>query len=163
MELYEVVQQIQDLLENAIDTETGEIIDVEALNQIANLEMERDDLIEQMALEAKNCDANATMLQAEANAYEARARRERNKAKWLRSYLTSVLNGDKFETLKVSIGWRKTTSVALDAGVSIYDIDTSFVRMKEPELSKSEALRAMREGIVIPGLHLEERQNIQIK
>ena len=163
MELYDVVAEIERLFEDAVDSETGEIIDVEALNKINALEMERDELIEQMALEAKNSDANAKMLQAEANAYEARAKREKNKAAWIRRYLTSILNGDKFESLRVSIGWRKSTSVELDPGVSVYDIDTSFVRMSEPELSKREALRAMRDGIVIPGLHLEERQNIQIK
>lgn len=163
MELYEINEKIQKLFEDAVDPETGEVIDVEALNEIAGLEMERDELIEQMALEAKNADSHAVALKAEADAYMARAKREQNKARWIRSYLTSILSGEKFESLKVSIGWRKSTSVALDSDVSIYDIDTAFVRMKEPELSKQEALKALRNGIVIPGLHLEERQTIQIK
>ena len=76
--------QINDEIEKCIDQETGEILDIEALN---NLSMEKDTKIENLACWYKNLVADAEALKAEKNAFAEREKSARNKAEQIKSYL----------------------------------------------------------------------------
>jgi outer membrane murein-binding lipoprotein Lpp len=91
MNLYQINEEI----EKCIDTETGEILDLEALDKLA---MERDTKIENLACWYKNLMADAEALKAEKNAFAKRENAAKNKADSIKRYLSSVLDGEKFAT-----------------------------------------------------------------
>lgn len=158
MNLYEIDHAIL----NCVDMETGEIINVDALN---TLEMERDEKIENIALWIKNLLSDAEQIKAEKDALEEREKSARNKAENLKKYLSGYLNGSKFSTPKVVILFRKSESVDIsdiNKIMSLNDAD-SYLKYAEPKPDKTAIKDAIKNGKKIPGCSLVEKQNIQIK
>ena len=79
----------------ALDTETGEIVDLEAIEA---LEMERDTKLENIGCWYKQLLAEADAIKAEKNAMAEREKVRRNKAESLKGFLGRYLDGKKFET-----------------------------------------------------------------
>lgn len=158
MNLYKIDHAIID----CVDMETGEILDVEALN---TLEMERDKKVENIALWIKNLLSDAEQIRAEREALKAREDAAKNKAESLKKYLTSYLNGTKFETPKVKVSFRKSESVDVTDISKIMNLDDadSYLRYKEPEPDKTAIKQAIKSGINIPGCSLVQKQSISIK
>lgn len=151
--LYEINQQ---LLE-AIDLSTGEIVDEAAYNA---LQLERTEKLEGIALWHKNLLAQAEALKAEEKAFSDRRKSAESKAAYLKDLLARELNGQKFETVKAKIGWRKSTVVAVDEdklppqyllSETVYSVD------------KNELKELLKRGETIPGAELVENNNISIK
>lgn len=94
--LYEINQNILNCITTeegmTVNTETGEVIDVAALEA---LELERSEKIRNIALWIKNLKSDATALDAEEKAFKARKDAAKKKAEQLSGYLASVLNGEK--------------------------------------------------------------------
>lgn len=63
--LYEINESIVAAFERGIDAETGEILSEKALEELAKLEMERDEKVEGIALWIKNLLADAEVLKKE--------------------------------------------------------------------------------------------------
>ena len=104
---------------------------------------------------------------AEVNAYKSEkdyfAKRERvakNKAESIKKFLNEFLAGEKFESPKVNITYRKSESVVID---DINKVDKQYLKYTEPAVDKVEAKKAIKSGVLLEGLHIEENQNIQIK
>ena len=89
MTLYEIDKAITDLA----DPETGEITDFEALD---NLQMARDQKIENIACYYKNLVSDAEAIKAEKEALAERQKVAENKAARLKEYLSYALHGEKF-------------------------------------------------------------------
>jgi len=104
MTLYEIDQAIQGL----VDPETGELMDYEAF---AALQMDRDAKIENMALWYKDLMADAKAIKEEADTLNERRKALENKAERLKSYLSLALDGEKFQTARCSVTFRKTSSI----------------------------------------------------
>src|SRR5574344_1732207 len=102
--LYDIDNRILDLT----DKETGEILDEQAFEA---LQMERNDKLENIALWVKNLLSESEALKAEEKAFAERRKSAENKAESLKRYLDSALDGQKFNTTKVAISYRKSTSV----------------------------------------------------
>lgn len=153
MNLYEIDEKILD----CIDMETGELIDADKL---AALSMERDAKIENICLWVKNLKAEAEMLKAEKKAFEDRQKAAENKMERLKWYLATYLNGEKFETAKVAVSYRKTDSVEIEEGATIPE---EYLRYKEPEPKKDELKKAIKAGQAFEGISIVTRQSIQIK
>lgn len=162
MNLYEVAEEIEKAFALAVDPDTGEI-DEEKMVLLENLQMERDRKIENVACYIKNLKADAAALKAEKDAFQKRQKQAENKAEALSRYLMDALNGEKFSSNRCSVSFRHTTKVALDEGVTIYDIDTHFVRMKEPELDKTAIKKALEDGNTIAGVHMEDGLSMTIR
>ena len=162
MNLYEVSEAIETAFNLAIDPETGEIND-DQLILLEALEIERDKKIENIACLIKNLKADAAALKAEKDAFQKRQKQAENKVESLTNYLQSVLNGEKFTTDRCAISFRKTNKIVLDEGVTVYDIDTHFLRMAEPTLDKVEIKKALDAGAKIPGVHQEAGLSMIIK
>jgi len=145
-----------------VDPETGEVNE-DQLILLERLEMDRDRKIENIALLIKNLRADAAALKAEKDAFAKRQKQAENKADSLTRYLQEALNGEKFSTDRCAISWRKTNKVVLDEGFTVYDIDTHFLRMAEPELNKTEIKKALDAGIEVEGVHIESSQSMTIK
>lgn len=162
MNLYEVNEAIETAFNLAVDPETGEVNE-EQLVLLEMLEMERDKKIENIALLIKNLRADAVALKAEKDAFAKRQKQAENKANSLSNYLESVLNGEKFTTDKCAISWRRSSKIVLNEGVTVYDLDTHFLRMSEPELDKVAIKKALADGVVVEGVHEEPSLSMTIK
>ena len=146
----------------AIDPETGEV-DEQQLMLLEMLEMQRDQKIENIALLIKNYRADAAALKAEKEVFQKRQKQAENRAESLSRYLETALNGEKFSTDKCAINFRKTSKIVLNEGMTVYDIDTHFLRMKEPELDKQAIKQALADGIKVEGVHEEAGLSMTVR
>lgn len=153
MNLYEIDNAIM----NCVDMETGEIVDMEALE---DLQMERDQKIENIGCWIKNLLADAKALKEEKDNLAARQKAAENKAASLKAYLSSYLNGEKFKTAKVSISYRKSDSVNIAEGAVIPE---EYLKYSEPTPDKIGLKAALKAGEKIQGISLVTSNNIQIK
>lgn len=154
--LYELNRQIADF-ELVIDEETGEITNAEELDQI---QMERDEKIENIALWIKNLKADAEAFKAEKQAFADKERVAKNKAERLTAYIQDALQGEKFETTRVRITYRKSQAVEITRPDLL---PVALLRVKEPEPDKAAIKDLLKAGALVAGAELVERQSIQIK
>ena len=153
MKLYEINEQIM----ACIDSETGEVIDPEQLN---NLQIAKDEKLENLALWYKDLIAEANALKEEKEAFATREKAAKNKAESIKNYLSYALNGENFKTTKCALSFRKSEKTVID---DIYSIPENFLKYSEPTADLTEIKKAIKNGEEIKGAHLEETQNIQIK
>lgn len=153
MNLYEIESAILD----CIDQETGEVIDIEKLEQLS---MERDTKVENIALWIKNLKAEAEAYKAEKQSFEQRQKVAENKMESLKKYLSDYLCGVKFQTTKVSCSFRATASVAIS---DMESIPEEYLRYKDPEPNKEEIKKAIKSGVDVPGAALVSNLSLIIK
>ena len=152
--LYEINKELL----NCIDLETGEIVDTDKFDE---LQLEKNDKLENVALWYKNLLAEAAAFKAEKDVFAEKQKRAESKAESLKNYLDEALKGNKFNTVKVDITYRKSTSVNVldvDALPGAYRKEVTTVSADKVEIAK-----ALKVGEVVTGAELVENQNIQIK
>ena len=97
MKLYEIDELISKCVvvndNEAVDTSTGEIIDIDYLE---HLQMERSKKTEYLIKLYLNCLSDAEALKAEADKFSKRAKTEANKAEQIKNYLAYLQNGESF-------------------------------------------------------------------
>lgn len=152
MTLYEIDTKISE----CIDCETGEVIDFDRLSGLA---MERENKLEGVALWIKNLEATAKAIKAERDALKERQEQEERKALMLREWLSGALDGEKMETPKVKISYRKSTAVEVDDRLPKKWCSKKIVYTPDKVAIKT----AIQNGKRITGVKIVERQNIQIK
>lgn len=153
MNLYEINEQIL----GCVDEETGEIIDEQKL---AELNLARDEKVENIALWIKNLLSDAEAIKQEKMKLAERQKVTENKAESLKKYLASYMNGGRFNTARVQIGWRKSKQVQVQ---DITKIDDDYLKYAEPTADKTKIKKAIEAGVEIEGAELVEINNIQIK
>lgn len=153
MTLYEIDQKLLD----CIDLETGEILNEERLNE---LQMERNEKLEKVALWIKELNAEADALKAEKQAFADRQKAAENKAGSLKKWLANALAGEKFKTTKVMVSFRKTKSVEV---ADIFALDENYVKYSEPTADKAAIKKAIEAGEIVKGAQLVEGTSISIK
>lgn len=153
MNLYDIDSAIME----CVDSETGEIFDIDKFNALG---LERDTKIENIALWIKNLKAEAEALKAEKDNFAARQKAAENKMNSLKQYLSNYLDGAKYDSTKVKVSFRKSETLQIDEGATIPE---DFLKYKEPEVNKAELKKALKEGFVVPGVEIVENMNIQIK
>ena len=154
MKLFEINDAIADL----IDFETGEILDVEAFD---NLKLERQDKLTNIALLYKNMTSDAKQLKELEKEYSDRRKRCEKTAEWCKETLARELAGEKFEdeNKRFKISWRKSEKVEI---TNEDVIPAEFVK-QTISFDKLAMKDAMKNGNVIEGVQLVETQSIQIK
>lgn len=152
MTLYDIDQRLLDL----IDTESGEIDDMEAFEE---LQMERDRKLEGIALAYKNFTAEAKALGEQKKSFAEREKAAQNKAERCRKLLERGLAGQKMETPMVAVSYRKSTAV------EITDLDALPFAYTVTEIKpdKERITAALKNGETVPGAEFVTRNNIQIK
>ena len=159
MTIYEINEQIL----NCIDPETGEIIDIDKLNE---LELERDAKIENVACWIKELKAEAEAIKAEKFALAERQKVAENKAESLKKWLAFALNGEKFKTAKCSVSFRRSESVevteeGLEALMKEHD---ELLTYKAPEPNKTAIKNAIKnDGLSVEGVRLGCNTSVIIK
>jgi len=162
MRLYEINAE----LEKLIDPETGEIADIELFEQ---LELERSTKIENIALWIKNLESDAESLQAEEKKLKARRVSAENNAERLHDFLAGMLSdGEKFETPRVKLSWRKSESVKIlipeeDFIAWAKKVNDELLSYKEPTINKVEIKKRLNAGEAITAATLLQSNNLQIK
>ena len=158
MTIYEINEQIL----NCIDLETGEIIDIDKLNE---LELERDAKIENVACWIKELKAEAEAIKAEKLALAERQKVAENKAESLKKWLAYALQGEKFKTAKCSVSFRKTESVEVtDEGLSnLMKEHDELLTYKAPEPNKKAIKDALKDGLNVEGVQLVQNTSTIIK
>jgi hypothetical protein len=150
--LYEIDKAILE----CVDAETGEIIDDKALEE---LELARDNKIENIACWIKNLKADAESYKKEKEVFIQKEKAAKNKAESLKRYLEMALGGEKFKTSKVSISYRKSEIIEID---EIEKLSDKFIKI-EKKADKKAIKAAIKEGAEIVGARIVENNNIQIK
>ena len=158
MTIYEINEEIL----NCIDLETGEIIDIDRLN---DLQLERDGKIENVACWIKELKAEAEAIKAEKLALAERQKVAENKAESLKKWLAYALNGEKFKTAKCSVSFRKTESVEVtDEGLSnLMKEHDELLTYKAPEPNKKAIKDALKDGLSVQGVRLECNTSVIIR
>ena len=158
MTIYEINEQIL----NCIDPETGEIIDIDKLNE---LEIERDAKIENVACWIKELKAEAEAIKTEKQTLAERQKVAENKAESLKKWLAYALQGEKFKTAKCSVSFRKTESVEVtDEGLSnLMKEHDELLTYKAPEPNKTKIKQALKDGLSVEGIRLGCNTSVIIK
>lgn len=161
MTLYEIDQQIA----NLIDPETGEVLDFEAF---AELQMDRDKKIENMALWVKEMTANAKAIKDEVEQLTKRKRSLEANADRLKKYIAQALDGQKFQTPRVSISYRKSTALEVDNPEELGTwLNTSghvdLVVYQPPTIDKRGVTALIKAGEDVRGASLVERQSLTVR
>lgn len=163
MTLYEIDKSIEALV-NAVDPDTGEItVDNEALDALL---MERDAKVENIACCIKNLTADAKALKEEEAALSARRKTTEKKAERLKDYLTYALQGEKFQTAKCAVSFRKSTSVEVDDSFVEWaqaSGNEDLLRYKLPEVDKTAIKARLTSGEEIPCARFVQNTSITIK
>lgn len=152
MNLYEINKAMQE----CINLETGEI-DLELFEK---LQLEKDEKIENVALWIKNLSSDVESMENEKKAFEKRIKACKNNVSSLKTYLEMVLNGDKFQTAKCSITFRKSKSIEV---TDISKLEKNYLKYAEPTADKAAIKKAIESGVTVPGASLVENLNVQIK
>ena len=159
MTLYEIDKELMSAFDAAVDAETGEIINDDAYADFCQLDMDRNEKIENIGLWIKDLKADAEALKVEEHNLADRRREKENKVECLSRYLTYALDGQKFETAKLKVGYRKSQQVEVDMDI----LPDEYFRFRDPEPDKTKIKAALKAGTEIPGAELVEKQNMIIK
>lgn len=161
MQLYKLNAQVAACVkideERMVDTETGEIMDLEAF---AALVAERDVKMEGLLLYIKNRRSEADAIKAEIEKLQKRERAARAEVERCKNYAADQLRGEKFKTSKVKTIWRNSTVCEV---LDIKEIPEQYLRFKEPEADKTAIKKAFKNGVNIPGAEVIDRKVLVIQ
>lgn len=160
MEINMTLYEIDSAIMSCVDPETGEILDLEWLNQ---LQMDRNRKIENILLWIKNLESDAEQIKAEEKALADRRKAAEKKAESLRGYISDVLQGETFSSPKVAVTWRKSEAVIVDDVEMMEELSDDYLIYDDPKPNKSKIKAALKDGVLIPGCHLEKRNNMVIQ
>lgn len=156
------IYEIDNAMFSLIDEETGEIKDYEAFEE---LQMQKEEKIENTALWYKNLVAESKAIREEEKALAERRKSLENKAENLKNFINRTLDGNKFSTSKVAISYRKSTAVEVDDEFINYAMknNNDLLTFKRPEPNKTVIKGMLQGGFDIPHAELVERNNMSIK
>ena len=153
MKLYEINQEIL----SCIDMETGEII---APQKLEALQMDKHEKLRNIAFVALNAAADAKAYEEQEKKFAARKRSAKATVEWARETLARELAGQKMKEAEFTISYRKSEAVEVADEAAVPD----EFRIPQPDKIDRAALKAaLKNGAVIAGAQIVERQNIQIK
>lgn len=156
--------QIQELIETEeFDEKTGELIDnskeiQELLNEIT---LEKEVKCDSIAYLIQESKSSQLALKEEITRLNERSKAFKRKQDKLTDLLKFLLHGEKFETLKHTFSYRRSTSVKiLDESL----IPAKYLNVKETVTVDKKAIgAALKDFEIVKGAELETKQNLQIK
>lgn len=127
--LYEINKSIEDLLETVTDPETGEVVDLDALDDLL---VEREQKIESVILYRKDVLAEAAAIYTEITELTKRHERLMNTSEGLDGYIAKAINGQNFKTARCEVTHRMT---------EVADVDEDFVEWAKGNEEMSQFLK----------------------
>ena len=164
MELYKINKVIEDVLEHGFvfDEETGEVLfDEENLNDLMIAFNEK---VDNIACYIKSLEGLNEAIANEKKALDARKKANDKKIERLKDYIKYNMmqrEMDKLETGRNKISFRKSTSLNI---INEDAIPMWFFEQKvEYKLNKTQLTKELKNGQIIEGCELVEKQNLQLK
>ena len=161
MNLFEINQEIASCVKlesgDFVNTETGEIIDKEALD---SLKMEKNTKIRNIACWIRNLQSDENQLDEQEKIYRNRKNAVKRKREDLEAYLASVLNGEGWKNKEVEVKWRKSEVVVVSDEKKL---SSYYFRFKEPEVNKTLLKADLKAGIRLNGCELVTKNNMSVK
>lgn len=151
--LYEIKQEILD----CISWETGEIIDPEKLEQ---LQIDKHEKLRNIAFVAINATADIAAYKEQEKRFKAKRTAAEKTLTWAKETLARELAGQKMKEAEFTISYRPSESVEIADGANI---PPEFLKAREPDIDKVALKAALKDGAIIEGCQLVQRQNIQIR
>lgn len=160
----QIPAQLETAFAEAIDPETGEIVNETAMERIESLAAQKTVALTDLGLFVKQADgiaiAHLDSVIAELRLKKARIEKARDIAEAVIEKLLPV--GEKVESDFVTLGWRKSESVVVDGAPEL--LPEQYQRTKVIcEADKTAIKAAIKGGEQVPGARIETRQNLQIK
>lgn len=153
-QLYALDDRIRDFIDRHIDEETGEVSD-EMEKGLAALEVEREELIEGVALMIREKLAEADAVRAEGQRLTSRASKIESNADAMKERLGRFVGeGNKIKTARISIYWSKSSGVWIERekDLPLWALKTSVspdkVKLREVLQTGSEEERSEIDGNV---------------
>ncbi len=163
MTLYEIDQRIAALC----DPETGEVADAEALD---NILMEREEKMEHIACGVKNMQAEIDAIRAEEKNLSTRRTALQVRQEKLKQYLASALHGEKFQSARVQVNFRKTERLEIIEGMEPYLISfleadgyNNCLKTGETTVLKDELKKLIKSGVRVPFTRLAQNLSMGVK
>ena len=162
MKLYEIPEEYRKVLEGVqVDEETGEILGTDALVEFAG---DLNETIKNTGLYLFELDSEAQQIDAQIKRLKARKDGMKRRADTLKNLMLDAMTSTgltKVSDPLVTVYLRKSTATIVDE-MDILPKDLLRVKVEtSPDLvAIGKKLKA---GEVVPGAHLEERQNVNIK
>lgn len=150
--------QIDQAILACVDAESGEVTD---LDKLMELQMERGQKIENIALYIKNLRVEAEGIKAEAEVLTQRLKAKQAKIDSLTAYLADTLNGEKYETARTAISFRRSERVQIEEWALVPPEYTSTKTTVTTDKTKLKA--AIKGGAKIDGCSIVTVLNPQIK
>ena len=157
------IYDIDAAIVSMVDAETGEVSDEEAFDA---LQMERDKKVENIGLYYKDLLAESKAIKDEEANLAARRKTVENKAERLRRLLEYALNGDKFNSPRLKVSYRKSATVELSDGFTKWAEEHAddLLTYSEPKPNKTAIKAAIKDGRVPDDMAtIETHENISIK
>lgn len=164
--LYEIKKDIEDLLDAVTDPETGEVVDLDALDSLL---LEHDQKVEQVILYRKDVLAEASAVYSEMSELGKRYERLMKTADGLEGYIADAVDGQNFKTARCEVTHRMS---------EVADVDPEFIEwaykqnkdmsafIKHTETDKPDKMaikRYLKSGGTLEHCRLVKKDNIQIK
>lgn len=168
MNIYEIDEEIEKIINNPpVNEETGELIEDEFFMMLTALHEERNKKIENIACAIKNLTALAEALKAEKMSIAKRQQRIEKKIESLRYYLSHILDGEKFETERCAITFRKTTSCGITDESSCINwlqrMGHGICTKLKVEINRAEVLKLLKAGEAVEGAELVTSNSMTVK
>ena len=163
MNLFELNAELERAVLESIDPETGEIIDLEKVEQL-NLDL--NEKVKNIGLFIINLRAEAEAQKKQEERFKAKRQALEKKADRLEQYLAANIDGKNFKFVEFVINHRPSTSVNITDNIAF-----EMFAMEHPEYAKASKIEpdkaciklALANGIEIPGAELVTKNNMQIK
>lgn len=168
LSLYKLTAEMQEILTNGFNSacvdEEGEIDEAKVNDYFNGLSVAIDTKIDNIASYIKSLKATITAFKNEEEALAKRRKALEKKEERLTDYLSACLqmsNMPYFESTRNKLTFRKSTMVnILNEGI----IPEDFMNIKTVRTPDKKAIQmAIKDGEIIDGVELVEKQNIQIK
>jgi len=170
MKLYEVNAAIEEIFEQMVDPETGEILsDSETLMaQLDSLQMERQRILEYLAKLVLNTRAEAAALKEEESRLKDRRSRLARRESSLMDVLDRECGGKKTDLGIATLSYRKTSRVEIsDAEMAVRWLKrnkhTDCYRIPAPEVAKAEVKKLISQGTKVPGCAVVEDRSCSLR
>ena len=170
VKLYEVNEALENLLMLLEpDPETGEITaDFDSvIEEINSLQMERSRILEYLAKLVLNCRSDAAAIKAEEDRLKERRQKIERKADRIMEILKRECGGENTDCGVATVRYRNTEK--LDVSDSIATVEwlekngyDTFIRYKEPEVSKADVKKLIKSGAEIPGSVIIKEQSCSL-
>lgn len=163
--LWEIDADIERILslgsgEEAVDVETGEILDADALDA---LDMELAEKVENCACWVKNQKALSEAIREEVARLTERRRAIDARVERLKRYMLGAVEtaGGRVETARARVSTRRSSAVVVDCMEALPE---AYVTQRVEVSPDKAAIRdAVGAGASVPGAHVEQRKTVVIK